>query len=94
MAPPSLIKKKKTDTHSKLTHINTDSHCLPEKHNIVQRWFYLGRLYNGFYMLNAREQFYCHIAGWLAALLAGLYMYVFARGFMDGLQQHLEIVEQ
>jgi hypothetical protein len=60
----------------------------------VQHWLYLARLYNGFYMLTAREQFFCHIAGWMVALMAGLYFYVFCRGFMDGFQQHLMIVEE
>jgi hypothetical protein len=44
-------------------------------------------------MLTAREQLVCHIAGWMVAVMAGLYFYVFVRGFMDGLQQHLMIVE-
>jgi hypothetical protein len=76
-----------------VTHSNTDAHCLPDKHNRVQHWLYLARLYNGFYMLTAREQFFCHIAGWMVAVMAGLYLYVFVRGFMDGFQQHLMIVE-
>jgi hypothetical protein len=76
-----------------ITHSNTDAHCLPEKHNRVQHWLYLARLYNGFYMLTAREQFFCHIAGWMVAVMAGLYFYVFVSGFMDGFQQHLTIIE-
>ena len=76
-----------------VTHSNTDAHCLPVKHNRLQHWLYLARLYNGFYMLTAREQFFCHIAGWMVAIMAGLYFYVFVRGFMDGFQQHLMIVE-
>jgi hypothetical protein len=75
---------KTTKPKAIITHSNTDSHCLPEKHNRVQHWLYLARLYNGFYMLTAREQFFCHIAGWMVAVMAGLYFYVFVRGFMDG----------
>lgn len=71
-----------------MTNTNTDSHCLPKEHWRFQHWLYLARLYNGFYMLNAKEQTICHVTGWIVAVLAVLYAYVFLRGFMDGFAQN------
>jgi hypothetical protein len=68
-------------------------HCLPAKQiHRWQHWLYLARLYNGFYMLTAREQLVCHVAGWMGAILAGIYCYVFVRGFADGFQQHYDLM--
>jgi hypothetical protein len=83
-----IIQKLKPVTHS-----NTDVHCLPAKQiHRWQHWLYLARLYNGFYMLTAREQLVCHVAGWMGAILAGIYCYVFVRGFADGFQQHYDLM--
>jgi len=67
------------------TNTNTDKVCLDTSKPGIFRHFYRYNLWTGLYMLNPNEQLGFNIFGWLFAICITLYMYVFLRGFRDGL---------
>jgi hypothetical protein len=67
-----------------ITNTNSDKLCASK--NFISRKFYQLSLHNGLYMLNRNEQLALTAAGGIFTILALLYLSVFVRGFVDGMQ--------